>query len=353
MDIDALLKRAADRGASDLHLRTNSPPILRIQGALLPLDNLPALSSNDTKLALKQISDENLQRRFAQTSDLDFSYTLPEVGRFRVNVSVQRGTISLAFRRIELAVPSIDDLNLPPICKSLALKRHGLILVTGPTGTGKSTTMAAMIEHLNQHDARIIVTIEDPIEFLYQNKRCVITQREVGRDTQSFATALRSALRQDVDVILVGEMRDLETMEACLTAAETGHLVLSTLHTNSAPTTIDRIIDSFPTHQLGQIRMQLSLALEGVLSQILLPRIDHEGRVPAVEVMVANAAIRNLIREGKTHQMGNVIQTGGQEGMQTMEQALKDLYLRNIISYEDAQASAINPETLRSLLEHS
>jgi len=350
MDINSLLKLAVESGASDLHIRANSPPVLRIHGKLIPVNNRPALSSEDTRLALEHITSEHLLSRFTASRDLDFPYALSTIGRFRVNASVQRGTISLAFHRIDLAVPSIDELNLPPICKKLALRRRGLILATGPTGTGKSTTLAAMIEHLNQQDSRLIVTIEDPIEFIYQDKQCVITQREVGVDTQSFATALRSALRSDVDVILVGEMRDLETMAACLTAAETGHLVLSTLHTNNAPMTIDRIIDSFPPHQQSQIRMQLSLTLEGVLSQVLLPRIDQEGRIPAVEVMVANAAIRNLIREGKTHQMSNVLQTAGQEGMQTMEQALKDLYLRNVISLEDALGTAINQEAFRSLL---
>jgi twitching motility protein PilT len=351
MDVDTLLRTAADMGASDLHLRSESVPIVRLHGALVPLNNSPHLTPEDTSRAFEHITNEHMRKRFASNRDLDFPYALQGVGRFRVNASVQRGTIALAFRRIDLTVPTIEELNLPPICKTLALLQRGLILVTGPTGTGKSTTLAAMIDHLNQNESRIVIAVEDPIEYLYQDKKCVITQREVGRDTQSFASALRSALRQDVDVILVGELRDLETMAACLTAAETGHLVLSTLHTSSAPMTIDRIIDSFPPHQQDQIRMQLSLTLEGVLSQVLLPRIDQDGRVPAVEIMVINDAIRNLIREGKTHQMQNVIQTGVGEGMQTMEQALKGLYQRNMISLEAALAAASNKGALRQLIE--
>lgn len=351
MDIESLLKFAVEIGASDLHVRAGSPPIYRVHGKLVPASDQEPLTADATKKAFEDISDDGLRQRFAASRDLDFSYTLPDTARYRVNASVQRGSISLAFRRVAVEVPSIDDLELPSICKTLALKPRGLILVTGPTGSGKSTTLAAMIEHLNRHDSRLIVTIEDPIEFIYLDKRCVITQREVGKDTQSFAAALRSSLRQDVDVILVGEMRDPETMAACLTAAETGHLVLSTLHTSGAPSTIDRIIDSFPPHQQGQIRMQLSLTLEAVLSQTLLPRMDAEGRVAVVEVMLANTAIRNLIREGKTHQMTSVLQTGGQEGMQTLEQALKTLYRRQVIALEDAYAVANDGESLRSLIE--
>ena len=352
MKVDSLLKTAVDREASDLHLRAGAPPVLRVNGALVPLDNgQQTLSPEDTEHAFMAVTGEQHRAMFAEASELDFHYALPELARFRVNASMQRGSISLAFHRIGLAIPTIDELHLPPICKSLALKPRGLILATGPTGSGKSTTLAAMVQHLNHNEARVIVTIEDPIEYLYQDERCVITQREVGRDTQSFAGALRSALRQDVNVILVGEMRDPDTMAACLTAAETGHLVLSTLHTSSAPMTIDRIIDIFPPHQQAQIRMQLSLTLEAVLSQTLLARIDQEGRVPAVEVMVPNAAVRNLIREGKTHQMPNVIQTGAQEGMQSLEQSLRDLYHRQLIDFEDALAAANDPEALKALIK--
>ncbi len=353
MDIVSLLKFTVEIGASDLHLRAGSPPIFRVHGKLVPASDQEPLTADATMQAFEQISDDGTRQQFAANRDLDFSYTLPGASRYRVNASVQRGSISLAFRRIAVAVPTVDELELPEICKTLALKPRGLILVTGPTGSGKSTTLAAMIEHLNQNDTRLIVTVEDPIEFIYRDKRCVITQREIGKDTHSFAAALRAALRQDVDVILVGEMRDPETMAACLTAAETGHLVLSTLHTRGAPTTIDRIIDSFPPHQQSQIRMQLSLTLEAVLSQTLLPRLDAEGRVAAVEVMLANTAIRNLIREGKTHQMASVLQTGGQEGMQTLEQALKELFQRKVISREEASAVANDGEALQTLIKRT
>ena len=352
MNVDSLLKTAVDREASDLHLRAGAPPVLRVNGALVTLnDGHGTLSPEDTEHAFRAVAGELHRAMFTEANELDFHYALPELARFRVNASMQRGSISLAFRRIGLSIPTIDELNLPPICKSLALKPRGLILATGPTGSGKSTTLAAMVQHLNRSEARVIVTIEDPIEYLYQDERCVITQREVGRDTQSFAGALRSALRQDVNVILVGEMRDPDTMAACLTAAETGHLVLSTLHTSSAPMTIDRIIDVFPPHQQAQIRMQLSLTLEAVLSQTLLARVDRDGRVPAVEVMVPNAAVRNLIREGKTHQMPNVIQTGAQEGMQSLEQSLRELYHRQLIGFEDALAAANDPEALKALIK--
>ncbi|GMR09999.1 MAG: type IV pilus twitching motility protein PilT [Anaerolineae bacterium] len=352
MQIDELLRIAVQKRASDLHVRAGAPPILRIHGDLIPIGDghATALSPEETTQAFKDVTREGHRQDFAATRELDFHYEVPNLAHFRVNASVQRGSISLAFRRIGLEIPSIEELNLPSICGSLTLKPRGLILVTGPTGSGKSTTLAAMIQHLNQHDARVVVTIEDPIEYLHEDRRCVIMQREVGRDTESFARALRSALRQDVDVILVGEMRDPETMAACLTAAETGHLVMSTLHTSSASMTIDRVIDVFPPHQQDQIRMQLSLTLEAVLSQILLPRIDVEGRVPAVEVMLSSTAVRNLIREGKTHQMPNVIQTSSGAGMQSLEQSLNGLLQRNMITMEGALATANDPEALKALV---
>jgi twitching motility protein PilT len=353
MDIRALLETTVRRQASDLHLRAPGPPVLRIDGVLTPVHEAASLTADDVRQAFEQVTTEEMRRRFASDRELDFSFNAPDLGRFRINASVQRGSISLAIRRVGLAVPTIDALELPAICKTLAMSARGLILVTGPTGSGKSTTLAAMIEHLNQHATRRIVTIEDPIEFLYTDKNCVITQRELGRDTHTFAAALRSALRQDVEVILVGEMRDPDTMAGCLTAAETGHLVLSTLHTDSAAMSIDRVIDAFPPHQQSQIRMQLSLTLQGILSQVLLPRIDGQGRVPAVEVLVANSAARNLIREGKTHQIPNVIQTGGQEGMQTMEQALKDLFLRQRISHDQALIAARDQQAFRASLERA
>lgn len=352
MHIDTLLRRAIELDASDLHLRAGTPPILRIHGILQPQKDWKPLTSEDTMQAFEDIASEQRKRTFAKQKELDFSYSIWEAGRFRVNASIQRGSISLAFRRISIEIPTIDELNLPAVCKTFALRRRGLVLVTGPTGSGKSTTLASMIEHLNKLDSRLIVTIEDPIEYLYEDHHCVITQREVGSDTSSFASALKHSLRQDVDVILVGEMRDLETIEACLTAAETGHLVLSTLHTSSAPMTIDRIVDAFPPHQQSQVRMQLSLTLAGVISQFLLPRRDEEGRIPAVEVMIANSAVRNLIREGKTHQLPNVIQTRGNEGMQSMEQALKELYIKGMISQEDATATANDPDNLHTLMSN-
>ncbi len=352
MDIRDLLILAIEKSASDLHLRAGAAPILRVHGALLPAgDGHAPLSAEETKEALDRIASDAQRERFAQAKELDFPYTFEDQARFRVNASVQRGSVALAFRRIGLAIPSIEELNLPPICKTLAVKQRGLILVTGPAGCGKSTTLAAMIEHLNQLQARVVVTIEDPIEYVYEDKRCAITQREVGEDTQSFAAALKHALRQDVDVILVGEMRDLETMAASLTAAETGHLVLSTLHTSSAAMTVDRVVDVFPPHQQPQIRMQLSMTLEGVLAQMLLPQIDGEGRVPAVEVMTASPAIRNLIRKGETHQIPSAIQTGRGDGMQTLEQSLATLYREGKVALEDALEAANDREGLRSLLQ--
>jgi len=351
MHIQELLKSAVEREASDLHVRAGAPPILRIHGDLIPLgDGNGRLSAEDTEQALAAVTSDLQREQFARSKELDFPYSLPKVGRFRVNASVQRGSISLAFRQIGLEIPSLDDLGLPPIVSQLAQLPRGLVLVTGPTGSGKSTTLAAMVQHLNQRQARLVVTIEDPIEYLHHDERCVIT--EVGEDTDSFARALVAALRQDVDVILVGEMRDPDTMAACLTAAETGHLVLSTLHTSSAAMTIDRVIDVFPPHQQGQIRMQLSQTLEAVLSQTLLPRTDAPGRVPAVEVMLASTAVRNLIREGKPHQLTNVMRTSGGDGMQTLEQSLAKLYRAGMISLEVARAAANDLEALEAVMSH-
>ena len=350
MNILKLLKYVKDQEASDLHLKPGAPPTLRIHGRLTALEGAPELSAPDLETIFNSMTSKTQQADFEQTGELDFSYQTETDLRFRVNASQQRGEISLAFRRVSLEIPSVDELQLPEICKTLALKKQGLVLVTGPTGSGKSTTLAAMIEHLNQRESRRIITVEDPIEFLYQDKESFITQRELGTDTRSFAIAAQQALRQDPDVILVGEMRDQATMAACLTAAETGHLVFSTLHTNNAPQSVDRLVDTFPPHQQGQIRMQLSLTLQAVLAQRLLPRLDGRGRVPAVEVMLANNAVRNLIREGKTHQMKNVMQTGADHGMQTMERALEQLYRDGLISIDAALANANDPDILRSSL---
>lgn len=350
MFIEDLLRLMVEKEASDLHLKVSSPPVLRIYGMLVPQTDLPEVTRQAVDKVFEEITEEKQREIFAERLELDFAYEVPRIARCRVNASLQRGTKSLAFRRIGLTVPTIDELGLPEICKALALKPRGLILVTGPASSGKTTTLAAMIGYLNQRERRRVITIEDPIEYFHQDQACLITQRELGSDTRSFAEALKHALRQDPDVILVGEMRDLETMAAVLTAAETGHLVMSTLHTSSAPLTIDRIIDAFPPHQQQQIRVQLSTILEGVLTQMLLPRLDGAGRAVAVEVMVATPAIRNLIREGKTHQMPNAIQMGVKYGMQTLEQALKDLYQKGLISKEGALAKANDPDGLQRLL---
>jgi twitching motility protein PilT len=350
MQVAMLLTAMSQAGASDLHLKAGAPPILRVDGVLRPMDEIPPLDGQAILSLYDQLTTQEQKAEFGKKLELDFSYHQSTLGRFRVNASRQRGSISLALRRIALEIPSIDELLLPAVCKELALRRQGLILLTGPTGSGKSTTLAAMIDHINHHRHARIVTVEDPIEYIYHDDHSLITQREIGRDTHSFAIATRQALRQDPDVILVGEMRDRETMAACLTAAETGHLVMSTLHTNSGPQTIDRIVDTFADHQQNQIRMQLSLTLLAALSQSLLPRLDARGRLPAVEVMLANSAIRNLIREGKTHQMESVIQTGRQVGMQTMDQALQDLYRAGHIDIETATAHAHNADTFRASL---
>jgi len=347
MELAQLLHTLTELDASDLHLKVGSPPFLRVHGDLQPMAGAEAWTEADIRRAFDSVTEPTQRQTFEAQWELDFSYQLADEVRFRVNAARERSRLSLSFRRIPLEIPALDLLGLPPLCSTLALRRRGLILVTGPTGSGKSTTLAAMIDHLNHQEARRVVTIEDPIEYLYRDDRCVITQRELGTDTRSFATAARQALRQDPDVLLVGEMRDAETIAACLTAAETGHLVLSTLHTNSGPQTIDRIVDVFPPHQQGQVRMQLSLTLEAVLAQLLLPRSDGQGRVPVVEVMLASAAIRNLIREGKTHQMASVIQTGAQIGMQTIDQSLRELVRAGRLRPETALEYASGPDALR------
>lgn len=334
--IDEMLRLMVEKGASDLHLRVPSPPIIRVDGSLMPLDGLTAITPQDVREALENITTETQRETFHEELELDLAYSIHGLARFRVNASLQRGTINLAFRQISVQIPTIDELGLPGVCKTLVLKQKGLVLVTGPTGSGKSTTLAAMIDHLNKNESRNVITIEDPIEYLHSNDKCIIAQRELGDDTKSFASALKHVLRQDPDVVLVGEMRDLESMATAITAAETGHLVLSTLHTPNAPQTIDRIIDVFPPHQQTQIRTQLALALEGVLSQILLPKANGGGRVAVFEVMLATDAIRNLIREGKTEQIPTYIQTSGQNGMNTMDQHLDDLSKSGVITWEEA-----------------
>jgi twitching motility protein PilT len=348
-----LLRQMVDAGASDLHLSCNSPPILRLHGALVAVEGAPRMDADALWETLAAVAGEQERERFATDRELDNAFDLPGVGRFRVNAAFERGHPYFSFRLVNDAVMSIEDLGLPPICDRLTRLPRGLVLVTGPTGSGKSTTLAAMIERINERDARHIVTIEDPIEFVHRNRGSIIEQREVGVDTRSFAEALRRALRQDPDVILVGEMRDLDTMAAAITAAETGHLVFATLHTPDAPQTIDRVVDAFPAHQQQQVRLQLSMVIEGIIAQILVPTAGEDGRVAACEVMLGTPAIRNLIREQKTHQIPNIIATGAQAGMRTLDQALAELVRRRAISSDTAFACAKSPEELGRLLGSS
>lgn len=351
MDILDLLWLMKEKGASDLHIRVPVPPVFRIDGNLVPQTDLPPVTPEYAENVFKQITTPEQREKFYQDKELDFAYGVSKLARFRVNVLQQRGTLSIAFRMIPFEVPTIDELGLPQVCKELVLKPRGLILVTGPTGSGKSTTLAAMIHHLNQTLARNVITIEDPIEYLHRNIKCIIAQREVGTDTKSFDQALVHALRHDPDVILVGELRDLETISTAMRAAETGHLVMGTLHTTDAPQTVDRIIDIFPPNQQQQIRLQFSQVIEAVLSQTLLPRASGKGRVAAFEIMIANAAVRNLIREGKTYELHNVMQLSAAEGMQTLDQALADLVRKKLVTLEEAMMKSSSPEKLKKLLD--
>jgi len=329
-----LLRLAKERKASDLHLVVASPPMLRINGSLGPVDKMPPLSPEEISQAFIQLTTPEQREEFHRTLELDFGYTLPGVGRLRCNVAQQRGVISFALRLLPPEIPTIDELELPRICKDLALRPRGLVIVSGPTGSGKTTTMAAMIHHINANRTCHVVTIEDPVEYNHPNLRSAITQRELGNDTLSFAAALKHVLRQDPDVILVGEMRDLETAAAVLTVAETGHLVLTTGHAPSAAQAMERVIDLFPPEQRYLAQSRLASLLIGVLCQTLVPRADGSGRIAAVEIMLGNSAVRNLIREGKIHQLPNVIRTSNQDGMVTLDQSLASLYLKGIISGE-------------------
>ncbi|MBI4355209.1 MAG: type IV pilus twitching motility protein PilT [Candidatus Omnitrophica bacterium] len=335
MDIRDLFKAATEVRASDLHLTEHSPPLVRIDGELQPL-RLPPLTREETKRLIYSVLSDRHQAQFEQEQELDISVDMGDVGRFRVNVHSQRGSVEAAFRLVSLHIRTLAELGLPQIATELTMKPNGLVLLTGPTGVGKTTTLAAMVDHINTEKRYVVVVIEDPIEYVHQNKRSIIKQREVYSDTQSFAKALTHALRQDPNVIVVGELRDLESISTALTAAETGHLVLATLHTPDAPQTIDRIIDVFPPYQQQQVKVQLADCLQGAISQILLPRSDGPGRVLATEVMVATTAIRNLIREHKVEQIPTLIQTGAQYGMHTMDSSIKELYQKQIISYEVA-----------------
>jgi twitching motility protein PilT len=342
LSLPDLLRYAADQQASDVHLTVGQSPVLRIFGSLVRVD-LPRLKPADTADMLQQVANAGQRQTLEDKGEVDFSMSLPGIGRFRVNAYRQRGTIGIACRLIPKEIPRIQSLGLPPIVAELCNRRQGLILVTGPTGSGKSTTLAAMIDKINQERAEHILTIEDPIEFLHRHNHSLVNQREVGSDTMSYASGLRAALREDPDVILIGEMRDLETTAAAISAAETGHLVLATLHTPGAAQTINRILDIFPPYQQQQIRTQLALVLQAVVYQQLLRRTDGKGRAAAAEVLVVTPAIRNLIREGKVHQIGSMIQTGGQFGMQTMEQALLSLRQRGLISQQ--QFDLYSPES--------
>ena len=348
--VDDLLRLMIDRGGSDLHLTVGSPPGIRQRGEIIPVENTKVLMPRDTQSMLLSLLSEEQRKRFETELELDFAYSIPGLSRFRANIFQQRNSMGAVFRVVPLQIPTLEQLNLPKVCKYLAERPRGLVLVTGPTGSGKSTTLAAMIDHINSTRSVHIITLEDPIEFMHKNKMAYVNQREVGEDTHSFAAALKRVLRQDPDVILVGEMRDLETIGAAITAAETGHLVLATLHTTGGPETVDRIVDVFPPHQQQQVRMQLSNTLEGVLSQVLLRSTDGRSRVMAMEIMLGIPAIRNLIREGKTHQMPTIIQGGGSMGMQTLDQHLKVLLQAGKVTFEEAIGKSQNPRELAQMV---
>jgi twitching motility protein PilT len=346
--VDDLLHEVKVRGASDLHLTVGVPPTMRVNGELLPMGETK-LDPKGLKLLVYSMMEEGQIKRFELDRELDFAYSVGGLGRFRVNVFLQRDSVAAVMRAIPVEIPQIKDLGLPDVTKELVTLPRGLILVTGPTGSGKSTSLAAMIDAINTTRKCHIITIEDPIEFLHKHKMSLVNQREVGSDTLSFANALKHVLRQDPDVILVGEMRDLETISTAITAAETGHLVFATLHTIDAPQTIDRIIDVFPPGQQGQIRLQLSNSIQAIFCQTLCRKISG-GRVPAIEVMIGTPAIRNLIREAKTHQLSSSIQMSQKQGMQTMDQSLKDLFKKRLISKEEAVSKASAPHDLAQFL---
>ncbi len=350
IDFADLILEVLNRRASDLHLAAGAPPTIRVRGQLQPLEGFPLLTPTDTREVIYSILTSDQRQRLETDWQIDLSYTVPGRARFRVNAYFQRSALNAAFRLIPFEIVSIDMLGLPPIVHEMTKKPRGFVLVTGPTGSGKSTSLAAMIDEINETREEHILTIEDPIEFLHRHKRCLVNQRELGTDATSFGAALKAALRQDPDVVLVGEMRDLETISTALTAAETGHLVFATLHTSDAPQTIDRIIDVFPPHQQDQVRVQLSVTLQGVVTQTLLPRADGSGRVVACEVLVPTPAVRNLIREGKTHQIYSVMQTSANVGMQTMDAALASLVRSGKITRDMATSRSSTPDELRRLL---
>jgi twitching motility protein PilT len=350
LDFAAVLNRMVEIRASDVHLSPGFAPAVRARGKITPLDDYPPLTPQDTREIVYSILNDSQRKAFENNLQLDLAYAIPGVARFRVNVFFQRGAISAAFRHIPEKIESLESLGLPQILEEFCRKPRGFVLVTGPTGSGKSTSLASMIDLINEERAEHILTIEDPIEFLHKHKQCIVNQREIGSDAIDFAGALKSALREDPDVILVGEMRDLETISTALTAAETGHLVFATLHTQSTAQTVDRIIDVFPPHQQQQVRMQLSIALQGIVTQQLLPTSDGSGRVCATEVLVPTPAVRNLIREGKTHQIYSALQTSGSVGMQTMDSHLAQLVRQGKIAPQLAMQRSSVPEELKRLL---
>jgi twitching motility protein PilT len=350
IDFSEVLGRMVETRASDVHLTPGFPPAIRDKGRIRPMEGFPVLNAQETREIVYGILNDDQRKRFENEQQLDFAYAIPHVARFRVNCYFQRGAVSAAFRLVPHEIPALDSLGVPPVLRELTAKPRGFVLVTGPTGSGKSTTLAAMIDAINVEREDHILTIEDPIEFLHRHKRSIVNQREVGSDAPDFARGLRAALRQDPDVILVGEMRDLETVSTALTAAETGHLVFATLHTQSTAQTVDRVIDVFPPEQQAQVRTQLSIALQGIVTQQLLPTSDGRGRVVACEVLIPTPAIRNLIREGKTHQIYAALQTSGAIGMQTMDADLARLVRSGKIGRSLAEQRASVPEELSRLL---
>jgi twitching motility protein PilT len=350
MDFAAVLSRMIEVRASDVHLTPGFPPAIRVRGHITPMDDYPELTPQETREIVYSILNDAQRKQFENNQQLDFAYAIPNVARFRVNCYFQRGAISAAFRLIPSEIQSLDSLGLPLVLEEFARKPRGLVLFTGPTGSGKTTSLASIVDLINSEREEHILTIEDPIEFLHTHRKCIVNQREIGADAIDFAQALKAALRQDPDVILVGEMRDLETISTALTAAETGHLVFATLHTQSTAQTVDRIIDVFPPHQQQQVRMQLSVAMQGIVTQQLLPTADGSARIVACEVLVPTPAVRNLIREGKTHQIYSALQTSGAVGMQTMDAHLAQLVRMGKITRSLAEQRASIPEELRRLL---
>jgi twitching motility protein PilT len=349
-DFSEVLRRMVEARASDVHLTAGFPPAIRDKGKITPMDGFPVLGTQDTREVVYSILNDDQRKRFEMRKQLDFAYAIPGVARFRVNCFFQRGAVSAAFRLIPQDIPALDSLGVPQVLRELTQKPRGFVLVTGPTGSGKSTTLAAMIDVINRERQDHILTIEDPIEFLHHHKKSIVNQREIGSDAEDFSLGLKAALREDPDVILVGEMRDLETIATALTAAETGHLVFATLHTQSTAQTVDRIIDVFPPEQQGQVRAQLSIALQGIVTQQLLPTVDGMGRTVATEVLVPTPAIRNLIREGKTHQIYAAVQTSGAIGMQTMDADLARLVRAGKINRALAEQRSSVPEELKRVL---